>query len=88
MLAITLVLALLVACSVLPWLGSAYLTYRQFGVRPKPVAVPDLPPVSLLIPVCGVDAEAERNWESLLVQEYPCFEVLFGVLTRPIPPCR
>ena len=85
MLAITLVLALLAVCSVLLWLGSAYLAYRQFGVRPQPVAVPDLPPVSLLIPVCGVDVEAERNWESLLAQDYPCFEVLFGVLDPADP---
>jgi ceramide glucosyltransferase len=43
-------------------------------------------PVSILVPVCGVDARAWENWTSFCTQEYPDYEVLFGV-TDPQDPC-
>jgi ceramide glucosyltransferase len=45
-----------------------------------------LPAVSILVPVCGVDAGAWENWSSLCTQNYPNYEVLFGV-TDPEDPC-
>ncbi|MBR8830404.1 MAG: hypothetical protein N5P05_000126 [Chroococcopsis gigantea SAG 12.99] len=36
-------------------------------------------PVSILIPVCGVDSAALGNWTSFCTQDYPEYEVLFGV---------
>ncbi|QZZ21654.1 glycosyltransferase [Leptothermofonsia sichuanensis E412] len=44
------------------------------------------PPISLLIPACGIDAGAWDNWTSLCTQTYPNYEVLFGV-TDPQDPC-
>jgi ceramide glucosyltransferase len=43
------------------------------------------PPVSILIPVRGIDAGAWENWSSLLKQDYPAFEVLFGVTEADDP---
>ncbi|WP_421657273.1 glycosyltransferase [Leptothermofonsia sp. ETS-13] len=45
-----------------------------------------LSPVSLLVPACGVDAGAWENWSSLCTQNYPNYEVLFGV-TDSQDPC-
>jgi ceramide glucosyltransferase len=42
-------------------------------------------PVSILVPVCGLDAGAWENWSSLCEQTYSDYEVLFGVV-NPLDP--
>ena len=42
-------------------------------------------PVSILVPVCGLDAGAWENWTSLCEQTYADYEVLFGVV-NPLDP--
>ncbi len=37
-------------------------------------------PVSILVPVCGLEAGAWENWSSLCNQTYANYEVLFGVV--------
>jgi len=41
--------------------------------------------VSLLVPVCGVDEGASKNWASLCQQDYERYEVLFGVMDPQDP---
>lgn len=42
-------------------------------------------PVSILVPVCGLDAGAWENWSSLCTQNYPDYDVLFGVVDPDDP---
>ena len=42
-------------------------------------------PVSILIPVRGIDEGAVENWTSFCQQHYPTYEVLFGVMDPTDP---
>src|SRR5262249_14538577 len=44
-----------------------------------------LPPVSVLKPLHGLEPHLERNLASFFVQEYPDFEIIFGVRTSEDP---
>src|SRR4029079_17138538 len=44
-----------------------------------------LPAASLLKPLHGLEPNLERNLESFFVQEYPDFEIIFGVRTSEDP---
>lgn len=47
-------------------------------IRARTPADADLPPVSLLKPVHGLEAQLRENIESFFRQDYPCFEILFA----------
>lgn len=74
----------LTALSWVYWLAAAWCV-QEFFSEPQPQPGPDLPPVSILKPVRGVDAEAYDNFRSFIGQDYPEYEVLFGV-TDPKDP--
>lgn len=50
--------------------------FRGLDDRPKPA---QLPPVSILIPLCGVDFKALANYTSFCRQDYPRYQIVFGV---------
>lgn len=52
--------------------------FRFFRNRP-PIQKDFAPPVSVLKPVRGLDREAYENYASFCQQEYPEFEIIFGV---------
>ena len=67
-----LVLLGVAAAAVMAW------SQRRLILTPPP-PVPDvLPPISVLKPMKGVDADLEANLESVFAQEYPSFEVILG----------
>lgn len=51
----------------------------QFFSRKRPAPPRVAPSVSLLVPICGLEARAWQNWSSLCCQDYPTYEVLFGI---------
>jgi ceramide glucosyltransferase len=93
-------LLLFTVASWIYWLVAWWLVRVFFRVRPE--QNPDFtPPVSILKPVRGLDAQAYQNFVSFCQQDYPDFELLFGVadpgdpvipvvqrLQRDFPRCR
>lgn len=73
-----------IAGSVVFYLACALCTGRFFAATDR---YPDSnnAPVSIMVPVCGLDAGAWENWSSLCQQNYRDYEVLFGVTDRQDP---
>jgi ceramide glucosyltransferase len=79
-------LLILIAASTVFYLACAWFT-QQFFADDALIGWENTspPPVSLLVPVCGLDAGAWENWLSLCTQNYPDYEVLFGVVDPEDP---
>lgn len=56
----------------------ATLAVLLFRRRPQPTGV-RRPPVTVLKPVCGLEVDLYENLRSFCEQDYPAFQVLFGV---------
>ncbi|XGV98926.1 MAG: glycosyltransferase [Leptolyngbya sp. BL-A-14] len=80
-------LTFLIGGSIVFYLTCAVFTHRFFRPATPGASTANnvKPPVSILVPVCGVDAGAWDNWTSFCLQDYPNYEVLFGV-TDPQDP--
>jgi ceramide glucosyltransferase len=59
------------------WSASRFLLEREAaeGVRPTP----DLPGISILKPLKGIDPEIYESFRSHCLQDYPEYEIIFGV---------
>ena len=55
------------------------------ATRKKTSLVPEPRAVSVLKPLCGNDAELERNLESFFEQDHPQLELVFGVVSANDP---
>ncbi|PSF38786.1 glycosyl transferase [Aphanothece hegewaldii CCALA 016] len=72
------ILLILTIASIVFYLFCAFATYYFFRIQQQ--AKTDFsPPISLMIPVCGLDTGAWENWLSFAQQDYPEYEILFGV---------
>lgn len=72
-------LLILVVGSIVFYLTCAWVTLRFFDAVEPIVDAPEAA-VSLMVPVCGVDAGAWENWSAFCKQAYDTYEVLFGVV--------
>ncbi len=73
------ILLIVIAGSILFYIACAVSTWHFFR-QPRALSSLVGEPVSILIPVCGLDAGAWENWTSFCQQEYCDYEVLFGVV--------
>ena len=82
--------ALLIVSNIAFYLACIWFTIRFFdtdrsSIEPHLSTTAGLPPVSILVPICGVDAGAWENWTSLCTQDYPQYEVVFGAVDPQDP---
>lgn len=92
MVALTILLSSLTTGSLAFYLACAYFT-QQFFRNPSKFGEPTkfsqasglLGGVSLLVPCCGLDEGAWENWTSLCQQDYPEYEILFGIVDPQDP---
>ena len=78
----------LVSCTgFLALLAAAAIRFRR---RQSPTPIPDLdlPPVSLLKPLYGLEPNLEANLESFFLQDYPQYEIIFGTRNGDDPALR
>ncbi len=78
------ILLMLTVASWIYWLVALWLVYAFFRSKEE-LDTSFNPPVSILKPVKGLDAEAYENFASFCKQNYPCFELLFGVVSPDDP---
>jgi ceramide glucosyltransferase len=58
----------------------------RFRARKVPeISLEGLPPVTLLKPLCGMEPNLRQNIASFFDQEYPTFEIIFGVHSQDDP---
>jgi ceramide glucosyltransferase len=76
-----LIVAASVALCTLAALISIGSIWQLTRARPEDTdtALPPLPPLSVLKPLCGADDSLEKNLETFFAQRYPDFELIFGV---------
>jgi ceramide glucosyltransferase len=85
MIALEVLLLILIAGSTVFYGAAAWFTDRFFAAPLNLPPVENYPPISLLVPACGLDPGAWENWLSLCQQNYPDYEVLFGLVDSQDP---
>ena len=57
----------------------AIVCVARFGREPQPRSADYMPPVSLLVPLHGLERDLEQNLRAFALQDYPVYQVVLGV---------
>jgi len=76
--------SILVLCS-LGYFFVCFIAARKFFSRHPATESAVQPPASILIPLCGTDLDAYENYASFCNQDYPQYQILFGVMDPEDP---
>ncbi|HAA03015.1 MAG TPA: glycosyl transferase [Syntrophobacteraceae bacterium] len=83
-LTLTLLFSCLAGIAAIYHLFCIYLVRRYFRTVPSMVG-DEYPPATILIPLCGIDFDAYGNYAVFCRQEYPQFQLIFGVQDEQDP---
>jgi ceramide glucosyltransferase len=56
-----------------------------FFARPQAINPTFYPPISILKPICGLDSDSYTNLASFCQQDYPTYQIIFGVRSAADP---
>ncbi|MEC9465858.1 MAG: glycosyltransferase [Myxococcota bacterium] len=79
------VLLTLTAMSILTWLFFGLIAFMRLRHRALGTDQLELPPLTILKPIKGADPMVESNLRSFVNQDYPEFQILFGVRDHDDP---
>ncbi|UBF24196.1 bacteriohopanetetrol glucosamine biosynthesis glycosyltransferase HpnI [Kovacikia minuta CCNUW1] len=65
--------------SAIGYYGYAMYAAVEFFSEPTQVDADFHPPISILKPICGLDSDAYENLASFCLQDYPNYQIIFGV---------
>jgi ceramide glucosyltransferase len=74
-----LLVSLLLSLSAIAYYCYAIYAAAQFFSQASPIDYDFHPPVSILKPICGCDSRTYENLASFCRQDYPTYQVIFGV---------
>ncbi|MBW4518477.1 MAG: bacteriohopanetetrol glucosamine biosynthesis glycosyltransferase HpnI [Scytolyngbya sp. HA4215-MV1] len=72
-------LCLLLSLTAIAYYSFAIFAASQFFSKPTATNPDFCPPVSVLKPLCGVDSSTYDNLASFCRQEYPSYQIIFGI---------
>lgn len=72
--------ALVSSIAAIVYSTAVLIALRRFWRRERPAGQDELPGVTILKPLCGLEYELEENLQSFCRQAYPAYQVIFGVL--------
>jgi ceramide glucosyltransferase len=78
-------LLLLLCLSALVYYGYAIVASAQFFGAPLQTDPEFHPSVSILKPICGIDSQTYDNLASFCQQDYPDYQIIFGIQTEQDP---
>jgi ceramide glucosyltransferase len=80
-----LLLLLILCLSAIAYYGCGIYTAIEFFSQPTQIDRDFHPPITILKPICGLDIDTYENFASFCQQDYPEYQIIFGVRDEQDP---